>query len=136
MGSGGAPTFTGASFGITASFPFLLATAAALPHVHGLSPARSTTTAPSRPDPIGRRRAQPDTRVGSTTTRQDQGGSRVHCDSLDEGGAQLCPCGLATATPQHITVASRTATHMTIRKFPVPIHRHGCAPRPAHIRQV
>ena len=78
----------------------------------------------------------PTTRVGYTATRQDQGGSRVHCDSLDEGGAQLYPCGLATTTPQHVTVASRTATHMTARKFPAPIHRHGCAPRPAHIRQV
>ena len=30
----------------------------------------------------------------------DRGSSHVHCDSLDEGGAQLCPCGLATPTPQ------------------------------------
>src|SRR3954466_14851938 len=98
----------------------LLPTAAALPHVHGLSPARNTTTAPSRPGPIGRRRAQPDPRVGYTATRQSQGGSHVHCDSLDEGGAQLYPCGIATTTPQHVTVASRTATHMTVRKFPAP----------------
>ena len=27
-------------------------------------------------------------------------------NSLDEGGAQLCPCGIATITPQHFTVAS------------------------------
>ena len=26
-------------------------------------------------------------------------------DSLDGGGARLCPCGLATPTPQHFTVA-------------------------------
>jgi hypothetical protein len=78
----------------------------------------------------------PTTRVGYTASGQDQGGSRVHCDSLDEGGAQLYPCGLATTTPQHVTVASRTATHMTVRKFPVPIHRHGYAPHPAHIRQI
>ena len=49
---------------------------------------------------------------------QDRDGSRVHCDSLDEGGAQLCPCGLATATPQHFTVASRADHPMTARKFP------------------
>ena len=60
----------------------------------------------------------PTTRIGYTASGQDQSGSRVHCDSLDEGGAQLYPCGLATITPQHITVASRTATHMTARKFP------------------
>jgi hypothetical protein len=28
-------------------------------------------------------------------------------DSLDEGGAQLCPCSITTATPQHFTVVSR-----------------------------
>ena len=39
--------------------PSLLDTAAALPHVHGLSPARSTTAAPPHPDPIGGRCAQP-----------------------------------------------------------------------------
>jgi hypothetical protein len=51
---------------------------------------------------------------------QNRDGSRVHCDSLDEGGAQLYPCGIATATPQHVTVASRTVTHTTIREFPTP----------------
>jgi hypothetical protein len=39
-------------------------------------------------------------------------------NSLDEGGAQLCPCGIATATPQHVTVASRENIHMPTRKFP------------------
>ena len=62
----------------------------------------------------------PTTRVGYTASGQDRGGSRVHCDSLDEGGAQLCPCGLATATPQHFTVASRTDTHMTCPEVPRP----------------
>jgi hypothetical protein len=39
---------------------------------------------------------------------RDQNGSRVHCDSLDEGGARLGPCGITTATPQHFTVVSRS----------------------------
>ena len=39
-------------------------------------------------------------------------------DSLDEGGAQLCPCGIATATPQHFTVVSHTDIHMPAQKFP------------------
>jgi hypothetical protein len=39
--------------------PSPLDTAAALPHVPGLSPARSTTAAPPRPGPIGGRCAQP-----------------------------------------------------------------------------
>ena len=39
-------------------------------------------------------------------------------NSLDEGGAQLCPCGIATANPQHFTVASRANIHMPTREFP------------------
>jgi len=39
-------------------------------------------------------------------------------NSLDEGGAQLCPCGIATITPQHFTVASRANIHMLTREFP------------------
>ena len=57
-------------------------------------------------------------------------------DSLDEGGAQLCPCGIATATPQHVTVASRTDTHKPIREFPARLRPGRCAPRPAPIRQI
>ena len=58
-------------------------------------------------------------------------------NSLDEGGAQLCPCGIATATPQHFTVASRANIHMPTRKFPTPTNRSdGCAPHPAHIHQI
>lgn len=37
---------------------------------------------------------------------RDQDGSRVHFASLDEGGARLCPCGITTAIPQHVTVVS------------------------------
>ena len=58
-------------------------------------------------------------------------------NSLDEGGAQLCPCGIATVTPQHFTVASRANIHMPTREFPIPtISRDRCAPHPAHIRQI
>ena len=39
-------------------------------------------------------------------------------NSLDEGGAQLCPCGIATVTPQHFTVASRANIHMLTSEFP------------------
>ena len=56
-------------------------------------------------------------------------------DSLDEGGAQLCPCGIATATPQHFTVASGIDIHMPTPKFPAETS-DGCAPHPAHIRQI
>ena len=135
MGSGGAPTSTGASFGITASLsfsqplpPFPMCTG--FPRLEVLRRLRPAPTRSADDEP------NPTTRIGYTASGQDQGGSRVHCDSLDEGGAQLYPCGLATTTPQHVAVASRAATHMTARKFPAPIHWHGCAPHPAHIRQV
>ena len=36
-------------------------------------------------------------------------GSRVHCGSLNEGGARLCPCGLAAGTPQPFPAASLAA---------------------------
>jgi len=54
------------------------------------------------------------------TPGQTRGGSRVHCCSLSEGGAQLCPCGLATATPQHVTVASPAHIFKPAQKFPAP----------------
>ena len=65
--------------------------------------------APPRPGPVGGRRAQPAPPRRVRSGRQDRDGSRVHCDSLDEGGARLGPCGIATATPQHFTMASRPA---------------------------
>jgi hypothetical protein len=65
---------------------------------------------------------------------QDRDGSRVHCDSLDEGGARLGPCGIATVTPQRFTVASRPVVEHQARSSP-PV-THGCAPLPAHIHQV
>jgi hypothetical protein len=77
----------------------LLPTAVALPHVIGF------------PDLGVLRRLRPARRVQQTarlspppTWPADGGepppdGSRVHCGSLDRGGARLCPCGLATATP-------------------------------------
>src|SRR5829696_10449866 len=76
--------------------------------------------------------------AGSARESQDRDGSRVHCDSLDEGGARLCPCGLATATPQHVTVASDRTTHESARSSPTAGHTSGggCAPLPAHIHQV
>jgi hypothetical protein len=36
-------------------------------------------------------------------------GSRVHCGSLNGGGARLCPCGVAASTPQTFLAASLTA---------------------------
>ena len=68
--------------------------------------------------------------------RADRDGSRVHCDSLDEGGAQLCPCGIATPTPQHFTVASRQTSTCPPGSSPFRNEGNGCAPLPAPIHQI
>ena len=60
----------------------------------------------------------PTTHAGSVGPGKDRNGSRVIYNSLDEGGAQLRPCGIATITPQHFTVASRANIHMPTREFP------------------
>ena len=114
-----APVFTGAPFGITASVPSRNCCrpspcARALPgskYYGGSAPSRAdrSTMDPAR------------TPCWSHDIGQRRDGSHVHCDSLDEGGAQLCPCGIATATPQHVTVASWTDIHKPAQKFPVPL---------------
>ena len=92
--------------------------AAALPHVRGLSPARSTTAAPPRPGLISGRCAQPSRTAGSRRQGHGPDGSRVHSDSLDEGGARLCPCGIAASTPQSFLTASLAACADCLRSFP------------------
>jgi hypothetical protein len=77
--------------------PSLLETAAALPHVRGLSPARSTTTAPPRLDPIGRRWTQPDRphrRCGS-----GRGPRRFPC-SLSIRSTKEEPSSVPAASPR------------------------------------
>ena len=44
--------------------------------------------------------------------------------------------GIATATPQHVTVASRTDIHKPAREFPARPQPNGCALRPVRIRQI
>ena len=115
-----APPFGGASFGIAASFPSRnrcrpSPCARALPgseYYGGSAPSRPDrpTVDPARPSTLEARRQA---RTGTVPV--------FTADSLDEGGAQLCPCGIATATPQHFTVASRTDIHKPAREFPAPI---------------
>ena len=45
---------------------------------------------------------------------------------FDRVGAQLCPCNIATATPQTFTMASRLATS-TGKGVPHPVPLCGCA---------
>jgi hypothetical protein len=61
-------------------------------------------------------------------------------DSLDEGGARLCPRGIAVSTPQTFLTASRAACGDHPQEFPATptnsSRHHGYAPLPAQIRQV
>ena len=75
-----------------------------------LSRPRTTTGPPSHPDGISRRRAFPPTSwllAGEGTAGMVP---TFTPEPFDGVGAQLCPCSLATATPQAFTVASRPAT--------------------------
>jgi hypothetical protein len=132
---GGAPPFGGASFGITASVPSRNCCrpspcARAFPgseYYSGSVPSRPgrSTMDPARPStPEAWDRARAETVPVFTD------------DSLNEGGAQLCPCGIATATPQHFTMASKTDNHMPAPEFPDAVARDECAPHPAQIRQI
>ena len=56
----------------------------------------------------------------------------VVCDSLDRGGARLCPSGLATTTPQIFTVASLGAGFTGPGSSPNPYELDD-APLPTHI---
>ena len=75
-----------------------------------LSRSRTTTGPPPHPNGIGRRQTFPPANwllagegtIGMVPT--------FTLEPFDGGGVQLCPCGLATATPQAFTVASRLAT--------------------------
>jgi|HubBroStandDraft_1064217.scaffolds.fasta_scaffold05584_7 hypothetical protein len=101
----------------------------------GLSPARSTTAAPPRPARSAVGAPIPASEPDARRREPRPGGSRVHCDSLGEAGARLCPSGLATSAPQAFNVASKAGDNIPPRSS----RRNGKqqdAPRPAHIRQV
>jgi hypothetical protein len=86
------------------------------------------------PGPVGGRCAQPAPQTGCPRRWQNEDGSRVHCDSFDEGGARVGPRGLTAATPKHFTVVSRPVVETSPG---VPNHEMGWdATLSAHIRQV
>src|ERR1019366_9532894 len=75
-----------------------------------LSRPRTTTGPPPHPGSISRRRAFPPTSrllAGEGTAGMVP---TFTVEPFDGVGAQLCPCNIATATPQAFTVASRPAT--------------------------
>ena len=91
-------------------------------------------SAPSRTDRRSMRPA-PTTALDAAAAERDQDGSRVHCDSLDEGGARLCPCGIATSTPQTSPWPPGQLRN-TDRGVPHRPTDGRCAPLPAQIHQV
>jgi hypothetical protein len=99
--------FGGASCGIAASFPSRNRCRPS--PCAGLSPARSTTAAPPRPARSAVGAPIPASGPDARRREPSPGGSRVHCDSLDEVGARLCPCGIAAGTPQTFPAASLAA---------------------------
>ena len=42
--------------------------------------------------------------LAGTADREPHDGSHAHCVPVGRGGAQLCPCGIATTTPQTFIV--------------------------------
>ena len=102
-----------------------------------LSRPRTTPAAPPHPGPIGCRCAQPVSPHWIHGGGQDRDGSRVHCDSLVEVGARLCPCGIATSTPQTFLVASASSRVKPPAKFPARrTGAHRARPRSARFEPV
>jgi hypothetical protein len=93
---------------------------------------RPPTTAgpPPHPDGMGRRRAVPP--VDRQPTGEGTFGMvpTFTLEPFDGRGAQLCPCSIATGTPQAFPVASRPAT-LTGRGVPRTPRAHGCALLPS-----
>lgn len=85
--------------------------ASKIPHVHGLSPARGTTAAPPRLDPVGRRWTQPD------PPRRRRG---------DGQGPRRFPCSLSIRStkeePNSVPAASPRLPRSTSPWLPVNIH--------------
>ena len=96
-----------------------------------LSRPRTTTGPPPHPDGISRRRAFPPASwllAGQGTTGMVP---TFTLEPFDGIGAQLCPCSIATATPQTFTVASRPATSHRPRSSPHDETSSGCALLPS-----
>ena len=88
-----------------------------------LSRPRTTTTAPPRPDLLGRRRTDPPP-TWMVGQRDQPGTLPTFTTSPVNGlGAQLCPCGITTSTPQTFLVASLPATSTSTE---VARHRRAC----------
>lgn len=105
-----------ASLGIAVSFPsryHCRPSACA-----GLSPARSTTAAPPRPGPFGRRRAQPSIRAGRAARGRARDGSRVHSVHDRRGRSPAMPPGGLAATTRSSSPCLPRDRNRPHREFP------------------
>jgi len=86
------------------------------------------------PLPFDRRRTYPAGTMASHQRERLRDSSRVHEESIDQLGAQLCPGSIATATPQTFTMTSPPARQAD---FGVD-HHHVAVVHciPAHIHQI
>ncbi len=69
----------------------------------------------------------------------DAGGSHVHCCPVDGLGTRLCPCGIATATPQTIHRGLQAQAMETLPGVPRPTSwekKAGAHRKPARIHRV
>lgn len=87
-------------------------------------------SAPSRT--FNRRRIYPTVPNGFRARGTTRDGSRVHGESIDQSGAQLCPGSIATVTPQAFTVASPPTRQVGYGVSPFRERTVRC--NPAHIQ--
>src|SRR5438105_2836653 len=92
-------------------------------------------SAPPRTDRPTMNPAQPAT-LDTSRWAGPGDGSRVHCCSLDEGGARLCPSSLATSTPQTFLTASRSPASRLPEVPHHPTRGDGYALLPTRIHQI
>ncbi|MED7828769.1 hypothetical protein [Streptomyces chiangmaiensis] len=81
-----------------------------------------------------RRRIYPKNPGGYQVKGVMRDGSRVHGESIDQSGIQLCPGSIATVTPQAFTVASPPTRQVGYGVSPPSEQTVHC--NPAHIHQI
>jgi hypothetical protein len=114
--------------------PSLLVTAAALPHVRGLSRLGVLRRLRPRPGPVGRQRARP----GPALAARDRAGGTVPVFTAIRSTKEE-PSFAPTASPRlrrRPSPCLPAHIHMPVREFPARTVRDGCAPLPALIRQI
>lgn len=103
-----------------------------------LSRPRTTTAAPPHPARSVVDAPIPASGLNAHGLELRPGGSRFHCDSLDEGVARLCPCGLAMSTPTDLPHGLPAGNGKPAQEFPTsprPTGAHRVLPRSTRFEQ-